>query len=108
MENGRRDRSMKRASFKQVERRLAKKLGGQRQPLNGSSGPDVKSSWLSVEVKTRKNLPDWLFHALSQAEKGTEGGKRLPVAFLKETGKHMVSGLVVMKFSDFMDWFGGK
>lgn len=70
--------------WKKTERAIAKRLGGQRVGATGKPGPDVVTSTLSVEVKTRKTLPKWLKDALAQATNGADG--RLPVVIIHQPG----------------------
>jgi len=67
--------------------------------------PDVAHRWLSVEVKSRKTLPAWLLGAMSQA-RAAATEHQLPVAVLHQEGARHGSDLVVMRLSDFEDWFG--
>ena len=71
-------------TWKAAERRIAAMLGGLRVGPSGTNTPDVTTSILAVEVKTRKSLPAWLKNALDQAERNA-GGK-LPVVVLHEKG----------------------
>lgn len=69
-----------RSNWKAHERTVATLLDGERQPLNGKHGPDVLSERYSVEVKTRRALPDWITGAMKQAEQGA--GERVPLVVL--------------------------
>lgn len=92
-------------TWKAVERRLAKRLHGRRLGATGRSGPDVLTSWLACEVKSRRRLPQWLHEAIAQARAGA-GDNRLAVAILHETGQRHDGDLVVMTLRDFCAWFG--
>lgn len=93
------------AAWKDLERRVAKLLGGSRIPCNGSAAPDVLvGDWLAVECKYRTKLPVWLSGALNQVE-GCAGG-RLPIVVLFGRGKRTGDSLVLMRLSAFEDWFG--
>lgn len=77
-------------SWKALERKIAKKVGGRRAY---HSSLDVNHERLAIEVKLRKNLSVWSwFKAL---EKKAPDGK-LPVLVLKEKGKH--GELAVLRF----------
>ena len=91
------------ATWKQNERRVAKKLGGRRIGNTGKPTPDVITGWLAVEVKHRGRLPVWLKDALAQAKRNAGEG-RLPLVVLHE--KYARDSLVVLTLSDFADWFG--
>jgi hypothetical protein len=57
-------------TWKHAERQIAKRLGGRRVPVTGRAGqPDIAHPWLSIEVKHRRRLPQWLTMAMEQAEK---------------------------------------
>ena len=89
--------------WKQTERAIARRLGGRRTGPTGRPGPDVTTDWLSVEVKTRKRLPNWLSSALEQARHGPAG--RLPIVILHQSGRQHSGDLVLMTLQDFRDWF---
>lgn len=89
--------------WKAVELKLAKLLGGQRVPITGrirGSSPDIEHPFLSIEVKERQTLPDWLHDAMEQAEASIRGNK-YPVVILHQKGFKHDNDFVVMKLSDF-------
>lgn len=93
-------------TWKHAERVIAKLVGGQRIPVSGRSGqPDVQHPWLSIEVKHRKILPQWLIQAVGQAERAARPGQ-LPVAVLHQHGQRYSEALVLMRLRDFEAWFG--
>jgi hypothetical protein len=58
-------------AWKRFERRVASAVGGERIPINGRKGVDIKHPYLDIECKYRKSLPAWLFEkAWSQANEG--------------------------------------
>ncbi len=72
--------------WKLCECRVAELLGGVRIPVSGrgrGDNPDVDHPELSVEVKSRKKLPEWISKAMKQAEDSAAGGK-LPVVVLHQ------------------------
>ena len=96
--------------WKQAERNIARLLGGRRVPVSGRQRgfpdgvppPDIEHPVLSIEVKSRNQLPRWLEDALRQAElSATEG--RLPVAVLHEDRRRYRDGLVLLRLGDFVD-----
>jgi hypothetical protein len=92
--------------WKAAERAVARLLGGRRTPLSGAAGgADVDAGWCSVEVKSRKRLPQWLTGALIQARRAARPGQ-LAVVVLHELGRQHREDLVVLTLSDFVDWFG--
>ncbi len=94
-------------TWKQAEREVAQRIGGVRTANHalGLKTPDCESDWLSVEVKHRKALPGWLLDALAQARTNASAGK-LSVAVLHQAGQRYDDALVVLRLSDFIDWFG--
>lgn len=98
------------STWKAVERQIATILGGERVPITGrirGSAPDIAHEWLSIEVKHRKKLPDWLKDAMDQAQQSNPGGQ-LPVVILHEHRMPFGDSLVQMKLSDFIDYFDPK
>lgn len=93
-------------TWKAHERRTAKLLGGQRVGNRGTNTEDVEHDWLSIECKHKKALPDWLKEAVAQAKRNSSDGK-LPIAVLHELGKRSDGDLVVIRMSDFREWFTG-
>jgi len=53
---------------KDAERRLAKVLGGKRNPNIGGAQADVETAWAAYELKSRLSLPKWLQHGQDQAQ----------------------------------------
>lgn len=92
-------------TFKGVERSLAKRLNGERTGQTG--GADVTCDWLSVEVKTRKALPQWVRDAIAQAKRNA-GLEQLPIAILHQIGQRHAGDIVCLTLADFENWFGGN
>jgi len=90
--------------WKRSERAIAARLNGRRQGATGRTGADVLTGWLSVEVKHRRRLPQWLKDALAQARTGA--GERLAIVVLHESGQRHADDLVLVRLADFEDWFG--
>ena len=59
---------MRTQNWKNVERQAAKLFGGTRTGCNGESRRDIEHHDLSIEVKHRKTLPDWIHKAMEQAD----------------------------------------
>ena len=53
---------------KDAERRLAKAVGGKRNPNIGGAQADVETAFAAYELKSRLTLPEWLLHGMRQAE----------------------------------------
>jgi len=93
-------------TWKAAERAIARVLAGVRVGPTGEATPDVESDWLSVEVKTRKRLPDWLLEAMQQAH-ANRRGDRLAVVILHQVGARHDDDLVLLRLADFRDHFVG-
>lgn len=89
--------------WKRRERRTAEQLGGTRTSRVGRSTPDVTTPWLVAEVKSKKELPAWILEALAKARSHAKD-VQLPILVLHQRG--MKDDLVVLKMSDFKEWFG--
>jgi len=92
---------MKRQSWKRVERKVAKELGGVRNPLSGSpslhTAGDVIHPDLFVEVKSRSKLPFWETW-LNVKERGRVEGK-IPILVMHKKGSH--DYVVMISLKDF-------
>lgn len=96
------------STWKMVERKIAGLLGGERIPVTGrqrGDAPDIKHSHLSVEVKHRKALPDWLLDAMRQAQ-ASRKGKQLPVVILHGKNTKYAESMVLVRLDDFVEWYG--
>lgn len=91
-------------TWKTHERRTARALGGQRVGCTGLNTEDVCHDWMTIECKSKKALPDWLKDAIAQAKRNGAADK-LPVVVLHELGKRSADDLVVIRMSDFREWF---
>ena len=97
--------------WKATERHVAGLIGGKRVPVSGrgrGDSPDIAHPWLSIEVKHRRALPQWLDEALDQAAAASGGGERLPVAILHEAGERHGRDVVLVRLADFRAWFGSE
>lgn len=94
--------------WKRAEREVAALLGGVRVPITGrsrGSAPDVAHPYLSLEVKTREELPAWLHEAMTQAQAAAKPDQ-LPLAVLHEVGAPYRDALCVVRLEDWVEWFG--
>lgn len=90
-------------AWKVCERRIAEELGGRRVPVSGRQlghAPDIEHPTLSIEVKSRKRLPEWIKEAMEQAEASAEQ-PQLSISVLHEDGARYGKALVVMRLADF-------
>lgn len=96
------------SQWKAVERAIAARLGGQRVPVPGrhnSEAPDIEHEWLAIEVKHRNNMPMWIAKAMKQAIASQKSEQQLPIVVLHEKNKPYDEANVVIRLSDFVDWF---
>ena len=93
-------------AWKVCERRVANYVGGERVPITGrirGSAPDISHPWLSIEVKYRKKLPDWIKDAFCQARASKTGKNDLPVVILCEKGEETGKAWVLTELSEFKE-----
>ena len=77
-------------------------MGGERVGHLGAE--DVSAGIIAAESKHRKQLPQWLKDAVTQA-RANAGPDRLGVVVLHEHGKHTTSDIVCLSLTDFLEWF---
>lgn len=89
-------------TWKAAERAIAKRLGGQRTSALGLGRciADVETEALSVEVKTRKEVPRWLLEAVEQSKRNA--GDKVALVVLHKVGQRHDNDLVIMTLSDFL------
>lgn len=92
-------------TWKAVERRIARILGGRRTGPLGKSSEDVAHKWLAVEVKHRKRLPEWIKDAISQATSAARPQGKLGIVVLHELNARWPDDLVLLRLGDFVDYF---
>jgi hypothetical protein len=96
--------AMSRNTWKNTERAIAARLGGQRVPVSGRArgdAPDVAHPRLSLEVKHRRHLPDWLHQAMAQAD-ACAGPGQIPVAILHEHGARHDADICIVALRDLV------
>ncbi len=96
---------MPNSTWKSTERRVAHVFGGRRLGPTGRDTPDVLSDWLSIEVKHRATLPQWILDALDKARRGASPSQ-LGIVVLHESGRRGDGDLIVLSCGDFQQWFG--
>lgn len=97
-------------TWKRIERCIAQRLGGERVPVSGrqrGDNPDIRHPLLSLEVKHRKLLPDWLHEAMGQAVASQRNGQ-IPTVVLHQNRQQISDSFVVIRLSDFVEWFDPK
>ena len=93
-------------TWQRHEARVAAALGVQRTGNQGGATPDAANSWLAVECKSWTRLPAQVVKAMEQAE-SSAGEGQLPIVVLHQVRQKQATDLVVMRWSSFVDWFGG-
>jgi hypothetical protein len=92
-------------AWKNFERRVAKKLGGERIPVaDKRSHLDVINNEFAVECKYRKKLSMFLKDAIMQAEEGR--GDKMPIVALGE--KYSSDIFIMLKIENFLKLIGEK
>jgi len=87
-------------TWKEHERRTARRLGGERVPVaDRRSDADVLHEHLSIECKHRKKIPNWLHKAVGQAVAAHPD--KIGVAVLHELGQRSDNDFVVVRLLDF-------
>ena len=76
------------SNWKNFERRVAAKLGGQRIPITGRECLDIDHPYLDIECKYRKSLPAWLF---KDAWRQASSGSGIPVIAVAEYNSSNIS-----------------
>ena len=93
------------ARWKDHERQIAKAIGGKRNGNHGVAMADVENDRLCVECKSWQGGVKRVESALQQAE-GAAGDSQLPIAVIHTVGRKHANDLVVMRWGQFLDWFG--
>lgn len=96
--------------WKAVERRIAKLFGTERiGAKNGDCQPDFVNDWLVGEVVCH-DVPKWIraehSQAIFRAEVISQTDNKLPILVIHEKGEDASTDLVVLRLTDFVDWFG--
>ena len=64
---------------------------------------DLISPHLAIEI-FQKPIPQYLKDELAQAV--NSAGRRLPIAVWREKGKKDLDALVIIRLSDWLEWYG--
>jgi len=84
--------------WKRQERAIAMALRSTRIPNNGAGQPDIRAHGWAVQVKTRKQIPAWLWAAVDQAQRDAEIGERAAVVLSEVIPGKRARRLVVLEF----------
>lgn len=95
-------------AWKDLERLIAKKMGGQRIYRGGDfsqSAGDIEHEAFSFEAKYGAQVPSTIYRWMDQAKKYTVHTTKIPILVIRRKSKEP---LVVMPFSEFYGLFGKK
>lgn len=93
-------------TWKAIELAICRRFGGRRTGPVGKDGPDcVGTKPFAVQVKHRK-VPQWLLDAMTQAILDSPI-TWLPTLVLHPKGKSIDDSLVIIKLSDFEEYYLG-
>ena len=96
---------MPNAYWKNIERRIARMFGTRRiGTREGGPAPDFENSWVVGEVVCHA-VPRWILEELAQAERRVTERPKLRLLVIHEKGQDLDNALVVMRLSQFRDWF---
>ena len=97
--------------WKATERAICKIFGGGRSGPTGKNDCDCDEGTYphAIEIKHRKNVPAWLRDAMDQAcvNARKRGMDWLPTLILHEHGRRYMDSYVIMRLSDYVDWYVG-
>ena len=94
------------ATWKEHERRTARRLSGVRNGNTGKPTSDVTAGPWAIECKSRKDLPAWLLDAMTQARRNAGAGQT-GLVVLHQVGGRSDKDIVCMTLADFTAWAGG-
>ncbi len=92
-------------SWKQFERRTARRLAGERSSLPGKHSPDFETPIFLGENKLRAKFPKWLTLTFKKIAGIAESRGKIPLVCLKEKRKRTV--YYILREKDFIELLGG-
>lgn len=92
-------------TWKEHERRTARRLSGVRSGNTGTAVADVTAGAWAVECKSRRDLPAWLLDAMTQAKRNALAGQT-GIVVLHQVGQRSDKDIVCMSLADFTAWAG--
>ncbi len=92
--------------WKRAEREIAAALGGQRLPNTGTGQPDVRLPGFALQIKTRTELPGWLWAAVHQATRDAGPGESPAVVLNQVSQGRRARRLVVLDLELFAALIG--
>ncbi|MDP9358164.1 MAG: hypothetical protein M3R02_23345 [Chloroflexota bacterium] len=94
--------------WKRAEREIAAALGGRRLPNSGTGQPDVRLPGWALQIKTRTELPGWLWAAVDQATRDAGPGESPAVVLNEVRAGVKARRLVVLDFAAFAALIGAE
>jgi len=92
-------------TWKNIERAICRRFGGERSGPTGKMGPDcIKTAPFALQIKHRKSVPQWLTDAYVQSMRDAPNGT-LPVLVLHPEGWSIDESLVIISLSEFVEWY---
>jgi len=93
------------ATWKNVERAICRRFGGERSGPTGRMGADcVNTAPFAIQVKHRKSVPQWLTDAYAQSMRDAPNGT-LAVLVLHPAGWSIDESMVIVPLSEFVEWY---
>jgi hypothetical protein len=92
--------------WKRQERAIATALGVRRIPNSGAGQPDIRAAGWAIQVKTRQQLPAWLWDAIDQAQRDAGEGERPAVVLADVSQGRKARRLVVLDFDAWASTIG--
>ena len=88
-------------TWKEHERRTARRLSGIRNGNRGTATSDVTAGRWAVECKSRKQLPTWLLDAMTQAARNAGDGQT-GIVVLHQVGQRSDRDIVCIRLADWL------
>ncbi|MDP9359624.1 MAG: hypothetical protein M3R02_30915, partial [Chloroflexota bacterium] len=94
--------------WKRAEREIAAALGGRRLPNSGTGQPDVRLPGFALQIKTRRELPAWLWAAVDQATRDAGPDERPAVVLNQVNQGRRARRLLVIDLEIFAALIGAE
>lgn len=88
-------------TWKEHERRTARRLSGVRTGNTGKASSDVQAGAFAVECKSRKALPTWLTDAMTQAKRNA-GANQVGIVVLHQVGQRSDNDIICIRLADWL------
>ena len=99
---------MKPGSWKSAERRMARDVGVERKPCDGSrNGADFEDGLFCYQLKVRRSIPGWLWAWLGGIRHVANKTDRLGVLVLKHPRQQDSDAIVILLWEDWVALHGG-